>query len=389
MYGTSTGRLDVYQASGPFVPGHLMWSLKGDQGNSWFQAQIALESVQNYSIIIVGFVGNGYLGDIAVDDVSLSDGYCDVIPPSASRSEVSNSTLARVDGEWHAWLHWATCDVTCGAGTQLRTRECYFPPRATKGNACQGIASESRTCHNEICHVCPETTTNKAPAETATVCSIVQNVFCSKLDSISCTGGLNFICGSDGNFYPNECEISKAMCHDATLTILTNITKCQANVGGYLASTTTKAPATTDTMCSIVQNVFCNYSDSILCNTGFNVLCGSDGTYYPNPCEISKARCHDATLTILTNITKCRANVGGNLATTTTKAPATTDTMCPIVQNLFCNNVDSISCVRGLDNICGSDGQYYPNQCEVSKAWCHDATLTILTNITKCQANVG
>ena len=50
MYGTSTGRLDVYQASGPFVPGHLMWSLKGDQGNSWFQAQIALESVQIYSV---------------------------------------------------------------------------------------------------------------------------------------------------------------------------------------------------------------------------------------------------------------------------------------------------------------------------------------------------
>ncbi|XP_052248005.1 MAM and LDL-receptor class A domain-containing protein 1-like isoform X2 [Dreissena polymorpha] len=95
MYGTSTGRLDVYQALETFVPGNLMWSVTGDHGNAWLQGQVALESAQNYSIIISGFVGNGYLGDIAIDDVSLSDGYCDVKPPSASRSDVSNSTLSR------------------------------------------------------------------------------------------------------------------------------------------------------------------------------------------------------------------------------------------------------------------------------------------------------
>ncbi|KAH3720854.1 hypothetical protein DPMN_063763 [Dreissena polymorpha] len=52
MYGTSTGRLDVYQALETFVPGNLMWSVTGDHGNAWLQGQVALESAQNYSVSV-------------------------------------------------------------------------------------------------------------------------------------------------------------------------------------------------------------------------------------------------------------------------------------------------------------------------------------------------
>ncbi|KAH3720865.1 hypothetical protein DPMN_063774, partial [Dreissena polymorpha] len=143
----ATGRLDVYQALETSVPGNLMWSVIGDNGNAWLQGQVALESAQNYSIIIAGFVGNGYLGDIAIDDVSLSDGYCDVQPPSASRSDVSNSTLAR---ELHMGM--------------------------------------------------------VARGQNAT--------------TIICSSGFEIKCGSDGLFYPNLCELAKAKCYDNNLTMV-------------------------------------------------------------------------------------------------------------------------------------------------------------------------
>ena len=42
-------------------------------------------------MLISGIVGNGYQGDIAIDDVSVSAGYCEVKPSIASRTDVTNN----------------------------------------------------------------------------------------------------------------------------------------------------------------------------------------------------------------------------------------------------------------------------------------------------------
>merc|ERR1712043_157039 len=75
---------------------------------------------------------------------------------------------------------------------------------------------------------------------------------------------------------------------------------------------------------------------------------------------------------------------GGAMMTTTTDtspstvAPTTTtDAIHNIIANVFCQNAASISCATGFEIICGTDGQLYPNQCELSKAKCKDPTLDI------------
>lgn len=54
-----------------------MWSKNGNQGNKWLLAQTTIQSTNsNYSINFEGIIGNGYRGDIAIDDVSVTPGTC-------------------------------------------------------------------------------------------------------------------------------------------------------------------------------------------------------------------------------------------------------------------------------------------------------------------------
>lgn len=54
-----------------------MWSKNGNQGNKWLLAQTTIQSTtSNYSINFEGIIGNGYRGDIAIDDVSVTPGTC-------------------------------------------------------------------------------------------------------------------------------------------------------------------------------------------------------------------------------------------------------------------------------------------------------------------------
>jgi hypothetical protein len=57
------------------------------------------------------------------------------------------------DGNWGSWTAFAACSVTCGGGTQMRTRNCDSPAPSNGGIACAGLANESQTCNNATCPV--------------------------------------------------------------------------------------------------------------------------------------------------------------------------------------------------------------------------------------------
>ena len=54
-----------------------------------------------------------------------------------------------VDGVLGNWTEWSSCSVTCGPGTQRRTRQCK-PPRHG-GKDCQGPTEETRDCNDKPC----------------------------------------------------------------------------------------------------------------------------------------------------------------------------------------------------------------------------------------------
>lgn len=53
-----------------------------------------------------------------------------------------------IDGGWSPWGNWTSCSVTCGNGTQTRTRNCNNPEPQFGGKDCQGKIEDSQPCRD-------------------------------------------------------------------------------------------------------------------------------------------------------------------------------------------------------------------------------------------------
>ena len=49
-----------------------IWRQQGNQGDEWHVGQATISTTKNWLLVITATVGNGYRGDIAVDDVLIS-----------------------------------------------------------------------------------------------------------------------------------------------------------------------------------------------------------------------------------------------------------------------------------------------------------------------------
>ena len=56
-----------------------------------------------------------------------------------------------VDGGWSDWTAYDDCSVTCGAGSQTRSRECDSPEPSNGGSTCDGDSSETTACEEDAC----------------------------------------------------------------------------------------------------------------------------------------------------------------------------------------------------------------------------------------------
>lgn len=69
-----------------------------------------------------------------------------------SISPSSYSTILFVKaGGWANWIAWTTCTVTCGGGSQVRTRLCNNPAPIYGGANCVGAGAETQTCNTQAC----------------------------------------------------------------------------------------------------------------------------------------------------------------------------------------------------------------------------------------------
>ncbi|WAR02788.1 MLRP1-like protein, partial [Mya arenaria] len=83
MFGRNVGSLTVYISQNGSMPGYPMWALTGNKGVGWKSAQVALQSSIQYTVVFEGQVGSGILGDIALDDLSMTSGQCALTPANA------------------------------------------------------------------------------------------------------------------------------------------------------------------------------------------------------------------------------------------------------------------------------------------------------------------
>lgn len=59
--------------------------------------------------------------------------------------------MIAVNGNWGSWSSYGSCSVTCGSGTQSKTRSCSNPAPAYNGAACSGSSTHSQACTKSAC----------------------------------------------------------------------------------------------------------------------------------------------------------------------------------------------------------------------------------------------
>uniref|UniRef100_A0A8C8RK08 Adhesion G protein-coupled receptor B2 n=1 Tax=Pelusios castaneus TaxID=367368 RepID=A0A8C8RK08_9SAUR len=63
----------------------------------------------------------------------------------------NNTATCPVHGLWEEWSPWSLCSVTCGRGARTRTRLCVAPQHG--GNACEGPEAQTKPCNIALCPV--------------------------------------------------------------------------------------------------------------------------------------------------------------------------------------------------------------------------------------------
>ncbi|XP_021379507.1 cartilage intermediate layer protein 1-like [Mizuhopecten yessoensis] len=81
--------------------------------------------------------------------------------------------ICPVYGVWTTWSGWVVCDVTCGGGTQLRTRVCQ--KSSSSDLDCVGSPSQSQTCNTWGCPDCSQTCTTGVLNADCTACECTSN----------------------------------------------------------------------------------------------------------------------------------------------------------------------------------------------------------------------
>ena len=59
--------------------------------------------------------------------------------------------ISTVDGKWSSWSKYGGCSVTCGGGSQYRSRKCNKPAPENGGKPCVGASQQSRRCNSQRC----------------------------------------------------------------------------------------------------------------------------------------------------------------------------------------------------------------------------------------------
>lgn len=86
-----TGSLNVYLKYP--TTSYKIFNQTGHHGDNWMMAKVDIHAQASYSIVFEGVKGANYTSDIAIDDISLSQGSCSQLPTGTPA--VTNPPLPR------------------------------------------------------------------------------------------------------------------------------------------------------------------------------------------------------------------------------------------------------------------------------------------------------
>ncbi|XP_071492659.1 MAM and LDL-receptor class A domain-containing protein 1-like [Diadema antillarum] len=124
MYGNTISTLNVMIADAMGDSTYQLYSMYGQRGDMWQRAKVNFDSYfLLFNIIMEGVCGSSYTGDIAVDDISLSSGYCQYVICDGNSFQCSNDEC--IPASWRC-DGWSDCsdgsdEFGCAGGLSVST----------------------------------------------------------------------------------------------------------------------------------------------------------------------------------------------------------------------------------------------------------------------------
>ncbi|KAI8492290.1 hypothetical protein Bbelb_301870 [Branchiostoma belcheri] len=89
----------------------------------------------------------------ACTNAAPANGGVDCVGQTQQTQQCDTGVPCSVDGGWSNWGPWSGCSVTCGVGTRSRDRICNNPPPSNGGADCEGQARDTEQCNTGV--ICP------------------------------------------------------------------------------------------------------------------------------------------------------------------------------------------------------------------------------------------
>ncbi|MGB0715001.1 MAG: S8 family serine peptidase, partial [Phycisphaerae bacterium] len=268
MYGSAIGTLNV-EASTDCSSWTNLWSLSGNQGNSWIQASIDLSSYAGSVVTVryVGIRGSSWAGDISIDDIAV-----DVSAPQCSVNADCDDGVYCNGAE--------TCNAgTCQSGSAV--------------NCNDGISCTTDSC-NESTDSC-DNVPNQAACDDGAYCNGVETcsatLGCQSGTPVNCDDGV--ACTNDScNESTDSCNNSpdNGNCDDGLFcngSETCNATLgCQSgsavNCNDGIGCTDDSCNESTDSCDNVVNNANCD--DGVFCNGSETCSAVADCQSGSDPC---------------------------------------------------------------------------------------------------------
>ncbi|XP_062572044.1 tomoregulin-2-like [Saccostrea cucullata] len=132
-------------------------------------------------------------------------------------------------------------------------------------------------------------------------------------------------------------------------------------------------PVTWEELSSLCTQVLMLSCDDGYVADGDERLCGTDGVTYKNFCFYAQGRCRKPDITVA-HFGVCLNSTTMDINPIPSTQPPQTTTLDFIIQ-VFCTHATIDSCPLDLDPLCGTDGNFYRNDCFFAIAKCKDTSL--------------
>uniref|UniRef100_A0A3P8SH97 Agrin n=1 Tax=Amphiprion percula TaxID=161767 RepID=A0A3P8SH97_AMPPE len=185
------------------------------------------------------------------------------------------------------------------------------------------------------------------------------------------------VCGNDGTTYNSECELHVRACTEQMELRVVSQGECKT---------------CGSTVCAWGARCVQNKCECPQCSgKAYSPVCGSDGTTYDNECELRMSSCMQKRRIDVAKPGSCDEDCGSGGSGS--GAESCEQDRCRMFGGSWDEDAEDDRCVCDFacksvshNQICGSDGKNYSNECELKKARCEKQQHLLIQNQGPCTA---